>query len=252
MDMTQVEGNTAKLEQARLEVYEPGEKPGQKGAFRLRIDFQFNPKDLTITKGVKWNANDQKTAGSAPPTSFTSPEAQKMTLEMFFDATRSAGADVVKDVDALFSTLVPTPASMGKTPSPPFVKFFWGPLTGFLGYVKSVAAKYTLFGKDGRPLRAVCTVALEELPSDLGKQNPTSGGLQPRRVFTVREGDTLPVIAYREYGQASLWRPLAEVNGIDDPMRVRPGRTLYLPTARELERPDALDVARAEVSRART
>jgi len=251
MDMTTVAGNTAKLEQARLEVYEPGDKPGQKGAFRQKIEFQFNPKDLTITKGVKWNAKDQKTAGSAPPTSFTSPEAQKMTLEMFFDATRVPGGNVVARVDDLFATLVPTPASQGKTPSPPFVKFFWGPLTGFLGYVKSVAAKYTLFGKDGRPLRAVCTVTLEELPSELGKQNPTSGGIQPRRVFLVREGDSLPVIAYREYGDAGLWRPLAQVNGIDDPMRLRPGRTLYLPTAQELQRPEGREHARNEVSRAR-
>ena len=251
MDMTKVKGNTAKLEQARLDVYEPGEKPGQTGAFRHKIEFQFNPKDLTITKGVKWNAKDQKTAGSAPPTSFTSPEAQKMSLEMFFDATRVPGGNVVSRVDALFATLVPTPASLGKTPSPPFVKFSWGPLTGFLGYVKSVAAKYTLFGKEGRPLRAVCTVSLEELPSDLGKQNPTSGGIQPRHVLTIREGDSLPVIAYREYGQAALWRPLAEVNGIDDPMRLRPGRTLYLPTAQELERSETRDIARGEVSRAR-
>ena len=251
MDMTRVKGNTAKLEQARLEVYEPGPKPGQKGALREKIEFQFNPKDLTITKGVKWNQKDQKSAGSAPPTSYTSPEAQKMTLEMFFDATRVPGGNVVARVDALFATLVPTPASKSKTPSPPFVKFFWGPLTGFLGYVKTVAAKYTLFGKDGRPLRAVCTVSLEELPSEQPKQNPTSGGLQPRRVFTVREGDSLALIAYREYGQASLWRPLAQVNGIDDPMRLRPGRTLFLPTTMELERPEGRSIARNEVSRAR-
>jgi len=252
MPMTEVAGSSGTLDHARLEVYEPGEKPGQTGAFRETIKFQFNPKELTITKGVKWDAKDQKKAGSAPPTSFTSPEAQKMTLEMFFDATRVPGGNVVGQVEALFATLVPTPASLGKTPSPPFVKFFWGPLTGFLGYVRTVAAKYTLFGSDGRPLRAVCTVSLEELPSELGKQNPTSGGLQPRRVFTVREGDSLPVIAYREYGQSALWRPLAQVNGIDDPMRLRPGRTLYLPTAQELERPDARDDAGREVARARS
>ena len=68
----------------------------------------------------------------------------------------------------------------------------------------------------------------------------------------MREGDSLAVIAYREYGNPALWRPLADVNGIDDPMRVRPGRTIFLPTADELADGHARGVARREVAHART
>lgn len=42
------------------------------------------------------------------------------------------------------------------------------------------------------------------------------------RVVKVREvkiGDTLPVIAADEYGDARLWRLIAEANGLDDPLR---------------------------------
>ncbi|WP_243075112.1 peptidase M23 [Microbacterium sp. SS28] len=252
MPLTQTSSDSAKLVHARLELFEPGPAPGKPGAGMGQIEFHFNPKELTVTKAAKWDSQNQKKSGSAPPASYTSPEPQKMTLEMFFDATQTSGGSVVKDVEDLFKTLVPTEASRQTKPSPPWVKFGWGPLSGFLGYVKSVSAKYTLFGSDGRPLRAVCTVALEELPSEQGKQNPTSGGLQPRRVHTMREGDSLAVLAYREYGNAALWRPLADVNGIDDPMRVRPGSTVFLPTAGELEDADARVVAKREVAGART
>jgi hypothetical protein len=52
----------------------------------------------------------------------------------------------------------------------------------------------------------------------------------------VVQGDTLPGVAYQEYGDAALWRAVADVNGIDDPARLRPGRRLLLPTADELLR----------------
>ena len=37
---------------------------------------------------------------------------------------------------------------------------------------------------------------------------------------TVVAGDTLASIAYAEYGDPTMWRPLAAFNGIDDPLRL--------------------------------
>jgi nucleoid-associated protein YgaU len=97
-----------------------------------------------------------------------------------------------------------------------------------------VQVKYTLFTAAGVPVRAPCTVALEEIAGDPPKQNPTSGGLVPRRVHVLIEGETLAGIAYNEYGNASLWRAVAAANRIDDPMRLRPGTSVLLPAVNEL------------------
>jgi nucleoid-associated protein YgaU len=43
-------------------------------------------------------------------------------------------------------------------------------------------------------------------------------------VRTVVAGDSLASIAYREYGDPTMWRPLAAFNGIDDPLRAAAGR----------------------------
>jgi hypothetical protein len=154
-----------------------------------------------------------------------------MSLELFLDQMSSTNRDVTKDVKTLFQCLIPTDASVkNKKPSPPLVRFHWGDgQENFLAYVKSVQAKYTLFGQEGKPIRAACTLSLEEMPEDADKQNPTSGTLEIHASHTVVEGDTLHSIAYSEYRNPNEWRRIAEENGIDDPMRLETGRRLLIP-----------------------
>jgi nucleoid-associated protein YgaU len=52
-------------------------------------------------------------------------------------------------------------------------------------------------------------------------------------VWTVKAGDKLPLIAAKVYGDPRLWRPIAEANGIDNPLRFPTpqdlGRRLLVP-----------------------
>ena len=124
--------------------------------------------------------------------------------------------------------------------SPPLVTFQWGdPFNGGFvvqGYVKSVNAVIKRFSAGGNPLRAEVSIDFQEEPQGLlgMLQNPTSGGIPGRRAHTVCEGENLQRIAVENYGQPHAWRQLAEANGIDDPMRVRPGRQVMMPAPAEL------------------
>src|SRR4029079_6941688 len=134
-----------------------------------------------------------------------------------------------------FACCVPTASSHDKKKgSPPWVLFRWGGLTGFLSYISSVTAKYTVFPSSGLPIRATCTVQLDELAGESPGQNPTSGGLVPRSMHQLIEGDSMPAIAYREYGDPGLWRALAEANRIDDPLRLPIGQSIFLPAVEDL------------------
>jgi nucleoid-associated protein YgaU len=118
---------------------------------------------------------------------------------------------------------------------PPTVTFGWG--TNIVmeeAYITSMSVTYTRFLL-GNPVRADVQVSLEEVPLQLPATNPTSGGLTSRRTHTVVEGDTLASISFREYGAATKWRALAVANGLDDPMRLRPGTELLIPDPREAE-----------------
>ena len=106
----------------------------------------------------------------------------------------------------------------------------------FASFITSVSAKYTLFSADGMPIRAVCSVSMEEMPGEPFKQNPTSGGFDVRRVHRTVAGDTLASLAWSEYGDATQWRALAVYNAVDDPMRLAVGAVLMLPTPEELAR----------------
>ena len=222
---------------ASLKLYEA--KPdGEKGAGTKpgsteldSIDFQFNPKEVTISKSAKWDRSSSKDKNSGSP-QFISAEPCKLTLEMFFDAGFNPKQKVVENVEKLFSCCVPREKTREQNkPMPPLVKFQWGGIISFPAYVSQVNVKYTRFASNGVPIRAVCTVNLEEMPPGNSKQNPTSGVLAVERVHTMVAGDHLALVAYEEYGSAAMWRPLAAYNRIDDPMRIANGTQILLPAA---------------------
>ncbi|MGC5020959.1 LysM peptidoglycan-binding domain-containing protein [Micromonospora sp. DT47] len=230
-------GAPASLQHAVLELLEPpaGGGTGQPGRAVLDIiEFQFNPKELSLTKNAKWKREAQRNARKSGPPEFTGSDPSKLSLEMFFDATDSMDEKVVKAVEKLFSCCVPTEKSrQDKKGSPPWVVFRWGGLTSFPAYVSSVTAKYTLFTPSGTPVRALCTVTLEEISGEQSGQNPTSGSVAARDIHVVVAGDTLASVAFRAYGDPALWRRIAQASNIDDPMRLRPGTRLLIPAPDE-------------------
>jgi hypothetical protein len=156
-----------------------------------------------------------------------------MSVNVLLDASLSSNGGIQPDVDLLFACCQPTMMSlMMQMPSPPFVIFGWGLTIGFLAYMKSVSAEYTLFRPDGTPLRASASLTMEEIPIQVPMQNPTSGGAV-RRTRTVVAGDTLQSISRTEYGKPTMWRAIAHANGIEDPLRLQPGTTLLIPPRSE-------------------
>ncbi len=205
------------------------------GAQRDAVEFQFNPKEVTIAKSAKWERKTATGAKSAGPPEFSGAEPCKLTMEMFFDATATHDGSVVAAVERLFSCCVPTEESASKDkPTPPLVMLEWGQISSFPAFVTAISAKYTLFSADGTPIRAVCSVSLEEMPDETWRQNPTSGGLSARRAHHVIDGDSLASIAYAEYGDPARWRDVAAYNQIDDPLRIPRGAVLLLPSPEDL------------------
>jgi hypothetical protein len=225
---------------ASLELFEaePAKGGSTTGTWLARVQFQFNPKEVTITKAAHWERKPVKGAPGGGPPEFKGADPCKLTVEMFFDATLKSDQSVVDAVETLVRCCIPTEKSRAKLPMPPLVEFHWGGIASFPAFVTQVNAKYTRFASNGVPIRAVCTVNLEEMPPNdkkkTKKQNPTSGVFAVERVHTLISGDNLALVAYEEYGDPALWRPLAAYNGFDDPMRIANGTRILLPPAEEL------------------
>lgn len=124
----------------------------------------------------------------------------------------------------------------------PVLKFQWNkfrlpwPLADLELVLQKVDVDFNRFTADGKPVRAAATLSCKMKVSRTKRQNPTSGGLADRGGFRVTGGQTIQGIARQRYGDPDRWRDIAEVNGIDDPLRVRPGDLLYLPSWAELGR----------------
>jgi len=227
------------LVRATLAIHQPpiGRSTTPGGLIKT-FSFDFNPSQLALSRRAQWKTTPTAAVRDGAVPEFMGPEPREMTLEVFLDRSDDPDSnDVRKNVEALFSCCETTPASIAaKQPSTPWVVFEWGAFSTarFTAYVSAVEASYTQFATTGTPTRATCQVHLHEIPSTTAGQNPTSGALTTRRVHRVVAGDSLQFLAWREYGDATAWRTIAEANGIDDPAQLRPGTELMLPAAEEV------------------
>ena len=74
------------------------------------IDFQFNPKELSMGKTASWTRQTAKGNKKAGPPQYNGPMPSKLSLEMFFDASAKQDDAVVKRVEKLFACCSPTPS----------------------------------------------------------------------------------------------------------------------------------------------
>lgn len=201
------------------------------------LHFRFNPEKLTLTKSAGFKEQPRATSHQADPKNPKPPQyvgSPNRTLSFSvlldeWDAPPAVGRDVRKMVDTLQALMDPTSHKPQPVPLPPRMSFHWGSFA-FTGFITKADATFTLFRQDGSPARAEVSIVMTEHIDAPGGQNPTSGGPAGRRSRMVIEGDNLQLLSYREYGKSSYWRALAEINGIDDPLSVRPGTRLLMPS----------------------
>ncbi|MEV0639440.1 LysM peptidoglycan-binding domain-containing protein [Streptomyces sp. NPDC050619] len=222
---------------ARLTLKEPPAKVGAKpGGTITQLNLQFNPSTLELRKTTEWRRTPSRMAAESALPEFVGSGPRELSLEVFLDATATHDNSVEKAVEKLMKACVPTPKSLSrKKPASPWVRFQWGTsrTTSFDGVMSSLSVSYTLFDVDGRPLRATCSLSIEEASVGPAGQNPTSGARTARSTHTLVAGDSLALLAWREYGDATAWRAIADANGIDDPMALVPGTELVVPALRD-------------------
>jgi nucleoid-associated protein YgaU len=139
--------------------------------------------------------------------------------------------DLDEEIAALEEQLKPkktTGRAIGSGGTPPKCKFVWGSFS-FIAIMESVNVTFTMFLPNGTPVRARAKVKMKQVEEQAlyAPQNPTSRSV-PKRVWTVKEGQTLDWIAYKEYGDPAFWRHLAQINNLDNPRDLRPGQVLNL------------------------
>ncbi len=131
------------------------------------IEVHFNPKELTVDKPVAWTPHP--TAGVAvPKLEFTSGSAKSLSVELLLDSYERHATSVNEMVKQLEK--LGTPATVDGKWRPPLCTFVWGDkFPQFRGVIESLQVKYTMFRRNGEPVRATVTLKIKEANEIDGK-----------------------------------------------------------------------------------
>jgi Contractile injection system tube protein/LysM domain len=199
------------------------------------IECLFNPTEYSISKTNVWKV-EPVTGSALPPPQFTGGLPRELTLELLFDTSDSDSKDVREITDKLLKATEVGESGGGR---PPTITFGWGQTVSFKAVARQLTIRYTLFRADGSPIRALAHMSLMQAEKAQdgssgpggtpGGGNPTTRGIDAISAHVVRDGDSLPSIAFAAYGDPTRWRAIAEANEIDDPLSLQRGRSLAIP-----------------------
>jgi hypothetical protein len=116
--------------------------------------------------------------------------------------------------------------------APPPVGFVWGNKLFFVGKILHHNVRYTVFDRDGTPVRA--QLALSMVGEDRRFDNKEYPLESPDRTKqrTLRYGDQLWMTAQEEYGDVAHWKTIAAANGILNPRAIGNVVRLKVPSIR--------------------
>ncbi len=191
----------------------------------------FNPNEYTFSKRNTWT--EKKVKGkNVPELEFGGGASMTLKMQLFFDTYTNGGdvRDITNRIWKLMS-IDPNLTDMNSAKGrPPKVEFQWGATWSFEAVITEISQKFTLFRDNGIPVRATLDVSFLQA-TEAGKypgQNPTTVGQSGYRRRIVKEGDTIDLIAFDEYGDSTMWRFIADTNNLDIPHKLRVGQVLSI------------------------
>ncbi len=186
----------------------------------------LNPSELTYSRKNIYGMT-QSVGTSAPQQSWVGGQPDEVSLSLLLDGTGAVGGQ--GSVLPRLEKLIDLTRFQSATHQPYYVHVYWGDFH-FRGVLSQVDVKYTLFDREGHPVRAAVTLQFKEAlsPEEVEAQdNPQSPDLY--QTWLVREGERLDSIAESVYGDPAYWRPLAVANALVNPRGLRAGQILMLP-----------------------
>ncbi len=199
---------------------------------------QFNPDELHM--GARGNYKQiERREEDTPIIQFQGKSCLETELKLFFDTSTSyeiksgmatpPKKEQAKDVSVYTSALMSLVCIEGKVHRPPLVTFQWGSLR-LSGFVRHVDVKYTMFEKEGMPVRAEVSLKLVcREPGQAEGRRSHKESPDRTKCIVMTSGSSLWEIAEREYGDAADWREIANANHIMNPLEIPVGTYLKVP-----------------------
>ena len=208
------------------------------GEFRTLV----NPNKYSFKYKIEQN-DDQASGTSASAPRFNKILPEDLSLEFIFDRTgvitdygaagtsddktfKDEGGGIIDDIDKFKKVVFDY---NGDEHKPNYLIISWGTLL-FKGTLTEMDITYKLFKSDGTPLRATATAKFKGFVEDnlrVARENNSSPDLTHIRM--VKEGDTLPLMTFRIYGDSKYYLEVAKANNITNFRKLTVGRKIFFP-----------------------
>ncbi|MCA6363905.1 MAG: LysM peptidoglycan-binding domain-containing protein [Bacteroidetes bacterium] len=203
----------------------------------------YNPESFTRKLKKEVSNKDQSGPGNKTESEQIKLLNDELSFKLFFDATgaspsagiagktiSSALAGAANGVDILIEQFKKTVFDTDNgTHTGGHVLIIWG-VNRFMGRVTSMTINYKLFDRVGRPIRAeVDVTVLEDDPTERMKLKDIFNSPDVTKTYTVKAGDTLPLLAQKMYDDESLYLEIARINGLRNYRKLSPGQVLVFP-----------------------
>jgi len=191
------------------------------------IPVLFNPEQYNISRSVNY-ASITAPGLDNPIVQFISGKQTSLNLTLHFDTMNDfIPQGTGRDVRRLIAPIMKTVQIDGKLHAPPLVVFQWGGFS-FTGVITEIKQNFTMFLPDGTPFRCKLDVTFQYAGNISDKRASPFESPDRTKVRVLEQDGALWRLAHAEYGDASLWRHIAEANGIDNPRRCSAGTMLTI------------------------
>jgi hypothetical protein len=207
---------------------------GRNASSGTSYQLQINPAEFNHEYTICYNT--KRTLGqTSNPLRFSAFNPDKISFGVVFDGTgvvppqSGTPVEVADQIDALGKVVYNYSSELHE---PNVVRVTWGTLL-FTGRLQSMSVNYTLFRSTGAPLRARADLAF------IGSVTTTEALLAANRSspdlshsVLVVEGDTLPLLCLRIYGDSRYYPEVAAFNGLRGFRQLKTGSRLHFPPLR--------------------
>ncbi len=224
--------NSGELKKLIIESYKDEEFKNKVQEYIVSVNPETLDRKFSIVP-----SDDQAPGTSCNDTNYNKTDPEVLTFDFTIDRTgaiRGHGKveskkkpSVAEEIKQLLLTVYEMD---GESHSPNFLKIGWGTSFTFYCRLSSLNVKYTLFNSNGEALRAKVTAGFKEY-CDPEKRLRMEGKNSPdlSHVKQVQGGDTLPLMAYRIYGDDNYFMQVAKANELTSFRRIHAGQNLIFP-----------------------
>ena len=226
------ENSDSKLQKLMIYAYSDAELSNEITSYETAV----NPEKYSLVNKSEYSI-ENASGSSGGGVKFHRSLPENLSLDFLFDRTGVfEDSPVAKNgiIDDLKKFKKVVFDYNGDDHKPNYLKVVWGDLI-FPGVVTEMNIEYKLFQSNGTPIRAVAKLTFKnhiEEGKRAAREKKASPDLTHYRI--VKEGDNLPLMTHRIYGDSKYYLEVAKVNNLTNFRKLEPGQKIFFPPIEKL------------------